>query len=98
MGWIKSHRRLLGIVAALVLVVVAAGFAVSRGYLMYFVLDDTTISRDWYFNNAYDTSANHVTMYCTSGATVGFVYLWEVRCYSTHEALDAYMQPQSGSS
>ncbi len=38
MSWLKSHKRLLGIVAALVLVVVAAGFALTRGYLIHFVL------------------------------------------------------------
>ena len=98
MKWLKSHRRLLGIVAALVLVVGGAVFALNRGYLMRFVLDDATISRDWFFDNAYDTSMNHVPMYCTSGASVGFVYLWEVRCYTTSAALDAYMSPSSGSS
>lgn len=98
MNWLKSHRRLLGIVAALALVVVAAGFAVSRGYLMRFVVDDQTISREAYLDNAYDTSDNHIPMYCTSGAAVGFVYLWEVRCYTTAAALDAYMSPSSASS
>ncbi|MFN8448168.1 MAG: hypothetical protein U0521_06170 [Anaerolineae bacterium] len=98
MNWLKSHRRLVGIVAALALVMVAAGFAVSRGYLMRFTLDDAPISRDWFFDNAYDTSDNQTPMYCTSGAAVGFIYLWEVRCYTTSAALDAYMSPSSGSS
>ncbi|MCC6804385.1 MAG: hypothetical protein IT319_15995 [Anaerolineae bacterium] len=97
MNWLKIHRRLLGAVAALALVVVAAGFALTRGYLIHFVLDDTTISREAYFDNAYDTSDSHIPMHCTSGATVGIVYLWEVRCYTTAAALDAYMNPPSSS-
>lgn len=98
MGWLKSHKPLLGFVAAFVLIVGVTGFALSRGYLMRFVVNDSDITRDEYYRNAYDTSPERMPMYCTSGATLGFVYLWEVRCYSTHEALDAYMSPQSGSS
>lgn len=91
MNWIKSHRRLLGIVVTMVLVIGVCGFALTRGYLMRFVVDDMTISREAYLDNAYAPADEQIPMYCTSGATVGIVYLWEVRCYTTSAALSAYM-------
>jgi hypothetical protein len=75
----------------LTLLVVGSGFALSRGYLMRFVLNEQTISRDAFYRNAYAPSAKQTTTYCTSGAALGFVYLWEVQCFSTPDALDDFM-------
>jgi hypothetical protein len=78
-------------IAALALVVVVSGFALSRGYLMRFVVNGADISRDEYYRRAYASLEDQTSMYCTSGATLGFVYLWEVQCFSTPDELDNFM-------
>lgn len=78
-------------IAVLALVIVASGFAVSRGYLMRFVVDGTDISREAYYHNAYARVQDQPPLYCTSGASLGLVYVWEVQCFSTSDALDNFM-------
>lgn len=90
MKWFKSKRtRLLTVVAALVLVVGACGFALTRGYLMRFVVNDTEISRDVYYQMAYDPAAPSRT--CTADWTVGWIYFYEIHCFDSEAALSAYI-------
>lgn len=100
MNWLKSHRRLLGIVAALVLVAGVAGFAFTRGFFMHFVLDDQTISRDAFWSLADQAmDGGDIHLGCAQGDwTLGFVYVYEIHCFTDDDALDAYMQEHFGSS
>ena len=66
-------------VAALVLVVGVSGFALTRGYLMRFIVNDTEISRDAYYQMAYDPAAPSRT--CTAEWTVGWIYFYEIHCF-----------------
>ena len=87
------------IFAALVLIIVVSGFAISRGYLMHFLIDNQTISRDDFYRNAYAPADQQIPMHCVQGDwSVGWLYLYEVHCFSTDAAADAYMQQHFGSS
>ncbi len=96
----KRFRIRFGIFAALVLVVVVSGFAMSRGYLMHFLLDDQTISRDQFYQlyeEAKQGKPIHVG--CAQGDwTLGWLYLYESHCFTDDAALNAYMQQHFGSS
>ena len=95
MTLLRSNRvKLLVFVAALVLVVGVSGFAMTRGYLMRFYVNDAEISRDAYYQMAYDSldnPTNTPSLGCTSEWTVGFVYFYEIHCFDSPEALNAYM-------
>ena len=93
----KRFRIRFGIFAALVLLLVVSGFAISRGYLMHFLIDDQPISRDDFYRNAYAPADQQIPMHCVQGDwTVGWVYLYEVHCFSTDAAADAYMHQHFG--
>lgn len=95
MKLLKSTKvRLLLSAAVLALVVGVMGISMSNGYLMRFVVDGVEISRDAYYQRAYESLENPddaVSLGCTSEWTVGFVYFYEIHCFESDEALRAYM-------
>ena len=95
----KSKKRTLFTTAAmLVLIAVVAGFALSRGYLIHFLSDEQTISRDEYYRNAYAPADQQMPMYCAQGEpALGWFYVYESHCFSTEAAVDAYMKQHFGS-
>ncbi|HVU13973.1 MAG TPA: hypothetical protein VHD90_21995 [Phototrophicaceae bacterium] len=95
----KKLRIGLGIFAALVLMVVIGGFALSRGYLIHFTLDDQTISRDQFYT-LYEAAeqGQPINVYCFPNGSLGWLYVYEDRCFSTESAADAYMKLRDGSS
>ena len=95
----KKLRIALGVVATLILIVGAAGFALTRGYLIHFLIDDQTISRDAFYQNAFAPADEQIPTYCAQGDwTLGWLYVYEVHCFSTQAAVDTYMQQHFGSS
>ena len=90
----------LSIFTALLLIVVISGFAMSRGYLMHFLIDDQTISRDQFFQLADEAAAGKsIHVGCAQGDwTLGWLYIYENHCFTSDDALDIYMKEHFGSS
>ncbi|MBI1258464.1 MAG: hypothetical protein GC204_13435 [Chloroflexi bacterium] len=95
----KNFRVGIMVITALVLVVVIGGFAMSRGYLMHFLIDNQTISRDDFYRNAFAPADQQIPMHCVQGDwTPGWLYIYEVHCFSTDAAAADYMRQHFGSS
>jgi hypothetical protein len=101
MRWLRSKWRIiLGMVGALALIVVVGGFAMSRGYLMRFNMNETQISREAFYRAAYDLrnfGAYSVinperAMHCTSEWALGWSTVYEIHCFDTPEAVNGYME------
>lgn len=90
---LKSKRaKILSVVGALALIMVISGFALTRGYLMRFVVNDEQISRDAYFEMVERINQTNGSMYCAPEWRLGLVYFYEVQCFDTMEALNEYME------
>ncbi len=98
---LKSKKRRIGfgILGTLVLIVVIGGFALSRGYLIHFLLDDKTISRDQFYTLYEEAEQGQpVNVYCFPNGTLGWLYVYEDRCFSSEAAANTYMRQRDGSS
>ncbi len=93
MTWLKSKKLRvgIGIAAVLVVIVLLSGFALSRGYLMHFLVNEQTISRNEFYQLAETAGQTQVNLSCTSAWKVGWLYLYETHCFDTETALEAYM-------
>ena len=81
-------------------ILVVGGFALSRGYLMHFLLDDQTISRDQFYQ-LYEEAEQGKPIHigCAQGDwTLGWLYVYESHCFTDDAALNAYMKQHFGSS
>lgn len=90
----KPKRKIiLGVVAALALVLIVGGFAFSRGYLMHFVVEGQTLSRDEFYALADASLTNpDIHINCAQGEwTPGWLYIYEVHCFDTHEEVVEFM-------
>ena len=94
----KKLRVGLGIFAGLLLIIVVTGFAWSRDYLIHFLYDEQTISRDDFLRNAYAPADQQMYMACAQGDwALGWLYLYEVHCFRSEPEMRAYMKAHFGS-
>ncbi|MEP7293667.1 MAG: hypothetical protein ABI835_17905 [Chloroflexota bacterium] len=91
---LKSKKvKILTSVGALVLVVVVSGFALSRGYLIRFNVNDQPISRDAFYANAFAAPESQIPMHCAQvHPALGLLYVYEVNCFATQDAVSTYME------
>ncbi|MEO8393251.1 MAG: hypothetical protein ABI700_09685 [Chloroflexota bacterium] len=96
----KRFRIALSIFTTLALILVIGCFAMSRGYLIHFLLDDQTISHDQFYH-LYDeaVAGKPIHMGCAQGDwTLGWFYVYESHCFTSDDALNIYMKEHFGSS
>lgn len=90
----SKRAKILSVVGALALIMVISGFALTRGYLMRFNVNGERISRETFYEYANDAMAStQYTLGCAQGEPAfGWLYIYEINCFDTREALDAYME------
>ncbi len=92
-----KYKIALGM-AALVLVLVAGGFAFSRGYFIHFVVEGKTLSRDEFYALADESLRDpDVHVNCAQGEWIpGWLYIYEIHCFDTQEEVSAFMHLDDG--
>ena len=96
----RKLRIVLSIAGVLVLVVGVSGFALSRGYLIHYLIDDQTISRDEFYHLVDEAEQGQpVHLACAQGElALGWLYVYESHCFTSETAMQSYMKQHFGSS
>lgn len=93
--WQKHGGTILSVAGILVLVLLIGGFAISRGYLTRHVFNGKDISRDEYFQLVEPVRDTDKMLGCVPNMVLGLV-VYEVQCFDTEAAVDAYLRQKHG--
>ena len=94
--WRTRGGTILSIAGILVLIVLIGGFAFSRGYFVRYVFNGEDLSRDQYFQMVETVRRTDTMMGCAPQWSLEAVYIYEIQCFDTEEAVMSYMKQRDG--
>jgi hypothetical protein len=91
-------RYKVGLGIAALALVVAVGFAFTRGYFMHFVVEGESYSRDAFLALADEAAHNpNIHVNCAQGeVALGWLYVYETHCFDTQDEVIDFMNRRDG--